>query len=89
MRKWLARIMPAADGMRGEEAAGRGNSSTAYAASHTQPDAAGECGSHRALRRQGTGKRQHRNLQLCARKDGDRFKNRAYQAGLQKDERRN
>jgi hypothetical protein len=79
----LAGVLPAASRLRGEEAAGCGDS-----ASRTEPDATTHRRTHRTLCSRQAGKCQHRDLQLLAREHRDRFKNGAHHFSLQDNERR-
>ena len=75
--------LPALTRLRSQEADGRANPS-----SHPKPASSTHRRTHRALRNNRTGKCQHRHLQLRARENRNRFKNRPHHAGLQADERR-
>ena len=78
-----ARVLPASGRLRGEEAASCGDP-----ASHTEPDAATHCRTHRTLCSSQAGKCQHGDLQLSAHDHRDRFKDGAHHASLQENERR-
>jgi hypothetical protein len=78
----VAGAMPASGWLRGEEAAGRGDTR-----SDSEPVATGDSRSHRTLCRGQAGKCQYGDVQLSARDHCDRFKNRAHQASLQENER--
>jgi hypothetical protein len=76
------RALHAAGRVRGEKDTGCSD-----AASNTKPASATIRRTHRTLRDTEAGKRQHRDLQLCAREDRDRLKNWAYHVGVQGHER--
>jgi len=77
------RALFAPDRLRREKDAGRG-----HPASHTEPAASTHRRADRTLCGNRSGKCQHRDLQLCAREDRNRFQNRPHHPGLQGDEGR-
>ena len=79
----LARPMPVSGRLRGEKAAGCGDT-----AAITKPAATTYCRTHRTLCSGQARECQHGDLQLSARNHGDRFKDTSRHVGLQDDERR-